>query len=45
LEQREAEMYWAVHEIRNPSRTGDEASEGQCYESMDELMADLDFPE
>lgn len=42
LEQREAELYWAVHEARYPSHPGDDAPEGKAYESMDELLADLD---
>jgi len=42
LEQREAELYWAVHEARYPSRPGDDVPVGKVYESMDELLADLD---
>jgi hypothetical protein len=45
LEQREAELYWAVHEARYPSRPGDDAPEGKAYESMDDLLADLDLPQ
>jgi hypothetical protein len=45
LEQREAELYWAVHEARYPSRPGDNVPQGKVYESMDELLADLDLPE
>jgi len=45
LEQREAELYWAVHEARYPSRPGDDAPEGKAYESMDALLADLGLPE
>ena len=45
LEQREAELYWAVHEARYPSRPGDEMPEGKAYDSMDALLADLDLPE
>ena len=45
LEQREAELYWAVHEARYPSRPGDDAPEGKAYDSMDALLADLDLPE
>lgn len=45
LEQREAELYWAVHEARYPSRRGDDAPEGKAYGSMDALLADLDLPE
>jgi hypothetical protein len=41
LEQREAELYWAVHEARYPSRPGDDAPDGKVYESMDALLADL----
>ena len=35
LEQREAELYWAVHEARYPSRPGDDAPDGKVYDSMD----------
>ena len=42
LEQREAELYWAVHEARYPSRPGDHVPESRAYESMDALLADLD---
>jgi len=45
LEQREAELYWAVHEARYPSRPGDDVPEGKAYESMEALLADLDLPE
>ena len=45
LEQREAELYWAVHEARYPSRPGDGMPEGKAYDSMDALLADLDLPE
>lgn len=45
LEQREAELYWAVHEARYPSKPGDDAPEGKAYDSMDALLADLDLPE
>ena len=45
LEQREAELYWAVHEARYPSRPGDDVPEGQVYDSMDALLADLDLSE
>ena len=41
LEQREAELYWAVHEVRYPSRPGDDAPDGKVYSSMDALLADL----
>lgn len=41
LEQREAELYWAVHEARHPSRPGDDAPDGKVYDSMDALLADL----
>jgi hypothetical protein len=37
LEQREAELYWAVHEAQYPSRPGDDVPEGKVYESMDAL--------
>ena len=43
LEQREAELYWAVHEARHPSRPGDDVPAGKVYDSMDELLADLDL--
>jgi hypothetical protein len=42
LEQREAELYWAVHEARYPSSPGDDEPVGKVYESMDELLVDLD---
>ena len=45
LEQREAELYWAVHEARNLSQPGDDVPEGKTYDSMDALLADLDLPE
>ncbi len=45
LEQREAELYWAVHEARYPSRPGDDVPEGKAYDSMDALLADLDLQE
>jgi hypothetical protein len=45
LEQREAELYWAVHEARYPSRAGDDLPEGKVYDSMDALLADLDRSE
>jgi hypothetical protein len=41
LEQREAELYWAVHEARYPSRPGDDVPDGKVYDSMDGLLADL----
>ena len=41
LEQREAELYWAVHEARYPSRPGDDAPDGKVYDSMDALLTDL----
>jgi hypothetical protein len=41
LEQREAELYWAVHESRHPSQPGDDLPAGKAYESMEALMADL----
>jgi hypothetical protein len=37
LEQREAELYWAVHEARYPSRPGDDVPVGKVYESMDDI--------
>jgi hypothetical protein len=45
LEQRETELYWAVHEARYPSRPGDDMPEPKVYDSMDDLLADLDAPE
>jgi hypothetical protein len=45
LEQREAELYWDVHEVRYPSRPGDDVPESKVYDSMDDLLADLDAPE
>jgi hypothetical protein len=45
LEQREAELYWAVHEARYPSRPGDDVPGGKVYDSMEDLVADLDVPE
>jgi hypothetical protein len=45
LEQREDELYWAVHEARYPSRPGDDVPEGRACDSMDALLADLDLPE
>jgi hypothetical protein len=44
LEQREAELYWAVHEARYPSRPGDDVPETRVYDSMEALLADLDLP-
>jgi hypothetical protein len=45
LEQREAELYWAVHEARYPSRPGDDEPQNKVYDSMEALLADLDLPE
>lgn len=45
LEQREAELYWSVHEARHPSSPGDDVPDGEVYDSMDALLADLDQPE
>jgi hypothetical protein len=42
LEQREAELYWAVHEARYSSHPGDDVPTGKVYESMDDLLADLE---
>jgi hypothetical protein len=42
LEQREAELYWAVHEARYPSGPGHDEPTGMVYDSMDDLLADLD---
>src|ERR1700683_3795455 len=41
LEQREAELYWVAHESRYPSRPGDDVPDGNVYDSMEELVADL----
>jgi hypothetical protein len=41
LERREAELYWAVHGARYPSRPGDDVPDGKVYDSMDGLLADL----
>jgi hypothetical protein len=41
LEQREAELYWVAHESRNPSRPGDDVPDGNVYDSMEALVADL----
>jgi hypothetical protein len=45
LEQREAELYWAVHEARYPSQPGDDVPEDKVYDSMEDLLADLDASE
>ncbi len=45
LEQREAKLYWAVHEARYPSRPRYDVPEGKVYDSMDALLADLNLPE
>jgi hypothetical protein len=34
LEQREAELYGAVHEATYPTRPGDDAPDGKVYDSM-----------
>jgi hypothetical protein len=36
-----AELYWAVHEARYPARPGDDVPEGKVYDSMEDLLADL----
>ncbi len=41
LEQREAELYWAAHESRHPSRPGDGVPGDGVYDSMEALVADL----
>jgi hypothetical protein len=41
LEQREAELYWVAHESRYPSRPGDDVPDGNVYDSMEALVADL----
>jgi hypothetical protein len=41
LEQREAELYWAVHEARYPAGPGQDEPSGRQYDSMDDLLADL----
>ena len=45
VEQRMAESYWAVHEARYPSGSGDDVPATKAYDSMEELLADLDLPE
>jgi hypothetical protein len=45
LEQREAELYWAVYEARYQSQSGSNAPEGKVYNSMDALLTDLGLPE
>jgi len=41
LEQREAELYWITHESRYPSSAGDDIPDGNVYDSMEALVADL----
>lgn len=41
LEQREDELYWVAHERRHPSRPGDEVPDGNVYDSIEALVADL----
>jgi hypothetical protein len=41
LEQREAELYWVTHESRYPSSPGDDIPDGNVYDSMEALVADL----
>lgn len=41
LEQREAELYWVTHESRRPSGPGDDIPDGNVYDSMEALVADL----
>lgn len=41
LEQHEAELYWVAHESRYPSQPGDDVPDGNVYESMEALVADL----
>lgn len=41
LEQRETELYWAIHEARYPSGPGDDTPDGKVYDSMEALLADL----
>jgi len=41
LEQREAELYWVAHEGRYPSKPGDGIPDGNVYDSMEALVADL----
>jgi hypothetical protein len=45
LEQRETELYWAVHEAGYPSQPGGDVPEGTACDSMDALLADLGLPE
>jgi hypothetical protein len=37
LEQREAELYWAAHESRYPSRPGDHIPDSAVYDSIEAL--------
>ena len=41
LQQREAELYWVAHESRHPSGPGDDVPDGNVYDSMEALVADL----
>src|SRR5258708_39235373 len=41
LEQREAELYWVAQESRYPSLPGDDVPDGNVYDSMEALVADL----
>jgi hypothetical protein len=41
LEQRKPELYWVAHESRYPSRPSDDAPDGNVYDSMEALVADL----
>jgi hypothetical protein len=36
-----AELYWAAHESRYPSRPGDDVPDGNVYDSMEALVAGL----
>jgi hypothetical protein len=41
LEQHEAELYWVAHQSRNPSQPGGDIPDGNVYDSMEALVADL----
>lgn len=45
LEQRETELYWEVHEARYPSRPGHDIPKDKVYDSVDDLLTDLDTAE
>jgi hypothetical protein len=41
LERREAELYWVAHQDGHPSAPGDDVPDGNVYDSMEALVADL----